>query len=245
MKLKILASSSAGNAYLLQSPTGTLIIECGIAYQNILQGLGFNLGGVVGALCSHAHLDHSKAVKDLMKAGIDIYTGVETVQALRLEGHRVKVIEPLKQFTIGDFEIIGLPIEHDVEGLAFLIRYKPTGYKLLFATDTFYLKYKFKGLNAILIECNYIKETLDQNIADGYISELSRARLLQSHFSLENVKDFLRANDLSTCSEILLLHLSSINSNAEQMIKEIEELTGIKPKVAEKGLILDLKLFPY
>jgi len=180
-----------------------------------------------------------------MKAGIDIYTGIETIQALGLEGHRVKVVEPLKQFTIGDFEIIGLPIEHDVEGLAFLIRYKPTGYKILFATDTYYLKYKFKNLNGIAVECNYIKETLDQNIADGYIDEASKPRLLKSHFSLENVKDFLRANDLSSCTEILLLHLSSSNSNATQMIKEIEELTGITPKIAREGLEVELSEFPY
>ena len=56
MKLKILASGSSGNAYLLQSPTGTLIIECGISYKEILKGLNFNLSGVVGCLISHEHL---------------------------------------------------------------------------------------------------------------------------------------------------------------------------------------------
>jgi len=56
MKLKVLASSSSGNAYLLQSPTQTLIIEAGIPYKQILEGLDFNLKGVVGCLISHQHL---------------------------------------------------------------------------------------------------------------------------------------------------------------------------------------------
>jgi len=75
---------------------------------------------------------------------------------------------------------------------------------------------------------------------------MSKPRLLQSHFSLANVKQFLRANDLSSCAEIILLHLSnSGNSNAEQMIKEIEEQTGITPKIAQKGLEVDLEIYPY
>lgn len=245
MKLKVLASGSKGNCYILESPTGTLIIECGVKYKDILQGLNFNLSEVVGCLISHAHLDHSKSAKDLMKAGIDIYTGKETIEALGLAGHRANIVEPLKQFTIGNFKILGFPIEHDVEGLGYLIQYEPTGEKLLFLTDSYYSKYKFNGLNYIMIECNYIKETLDQNIADGYIDQTMKPRLLQSHFSLENVKEFLKANDLSQCREIILLHLSDRNSDAERMIREIEELTGITPKVADKGLEVELEIFPY
>lgn len=180
-----------------------------------------------------------------MKAGIDIYTGKGTIEALELEGHRAIPVEPLRPFTIGDFQIIGFPTEHDVPGLGYLIQYMPTGEKLLFLTDSYYSKYKFKSLNYIMIECNYIKETLDQNIADGYINQAMKPRLLQSHFSLENVKEFLKANDLSQCREIILLHLSDRNSSEQQMIREIEELTGIKPKVADKGLKVELDLYPY
>ncbi|TCU72902.1 phosphoribosyl 1,2-cyclic phosphodiesterase [Tissierella praeacuta] len=245
MKIKILASGSKGNCYIIKSPTGTLIIEAGIKYKDILQGLNFHLDDVVGALVSHAHLDHSKSAKDLMGAGIDIYSNAETFQALNLTGHRTNIIEPLKQLYIGDFKVIGFPIEHDVPGLGYLIQYAPTGERLLFLTDSYYSKYKFKGLNYILIECNYIKETLDANIENGYIDQAMKPRLLQSHFSLENVKGFLKTNDLSECREIILLHLSDRNSDANQMIREIEELTGITPKVADKGLTLELNMFPY
>lgn len=180
-----------------------------------------------------------------MKAGIDIYTGKETIEALGLEGHRANTVIPLTQFTIGDFKIMGFPIEHDVPGLGYLIQYKPTGEKLLFLTDSFYSKYKFINLNYIMVECNYIKETLDENIENGYIDQAMKPRLLQSHFSLENVREFLKANDLSQCREIILLHLSDRNSDANQMVKEVEELTGITPKIADKGLEVDLQLYPY
>jgi len=69
--------------------------------------------------------------------------------------------------------------------------------------------------------------------------------LLQSHFSLENIKQFLLANDLSKCQQIILLHLSDINADSERMIREIEELTGIRPKIADKGLEIELSIYPY
>lgn len=56
MKLKVLSSSSRGNAYILKSPTGTLLIEAGIPFREIQKGLGFDLKGVVGCLVSHEHL---------------------------------------------------------------------------------------------------------------------------------------------------------------------------------------------
>lgn len=245
MNLSVLSSSSSGNCYLLETDSEVLIIECGVSYKEILKGLNFNLSKVCAVLLSHQHADHSKSAKDIASAGIDLYALKETTDAIGLSNHRINNVEPLRQFTIGDFNILGFPIEHDVPGLGYLIKYKPTGERLLFITDSYYCKYKFNNINYLLIECNFIKETLDQNIEDGYINEASKARLLKSHFSLENVKEFLKANDLSECQQVVLLHLSSRNANAKRMVKEIEELTGIKPKVATKGLEVALERYPY
>ena len=197
-------------------------------------------------MISHEHKDHSKAIEDVMKAGIECYTGIGTTQALWLDHYRINPMELKAQYVIGDFIVISFDTEHDAsDPRGFLIQYQPTGEKLLFITDSYYSKYKFKGLNYIMIECNYIKETLDQNIENGYINQAMKPRLLQSHFSLENVKSFLKANDLSQCREIILLHLSDRNSDSKRMIREIEELTGITPKVADKGLEVSLELYPY
>lgn len=247
MHLKVLGSSSKGNCYILESPTGSLLIEAGIPWKEILNGLNYDISKVEGCLISHSHKDHlGNAIINVIGSGIDVYMLEKTRQESGLaDGYRIHNVTPLKQFRIGDFNILGFPTEHDVEGLGYLIQYVPTGEKLLFLTDSYYSKYKFKGLNYIMIECNYIKETLDANIEAGYIPESMKPRLLQSHFSLENVKGFLKANDLSECREIILLHLSDRNSDANQMVKEIEELTGITPKIADKGLEVELEFYPY
>jgi phosphoribosyl 1,2-cyclic phosphodiesterase len=247
MKLKVLGSSSKGNCYLLKSPTGSLVVEAGLPWKQIQQGLNFDLSNVVGAIISHEHKDHSGSVLDLIKAGIDVYTSEGTQNSLGLrDTYRLNNVYSQQKCRICDFTVLPFDIQHDCKGgLGYLIQYKPTGYKTLFLTDSYYCKYRFNELNAILIECNYIKDTLDANIEAGLIDERIKPRLLQSHFSLEHVKKFLQANDLSQCREIILLHLSSQNSDAARMIKEIKEVTGITPKIATPGLEVELNLYPY
>lgn len=252
MKLKILGSSSKGNCYILSTPTGSLVLEAGLPWKQIQKGLNFDLGMIHACLLSHAHKDHSKSVDDLVKAGIDVYMTIgtwEEITGLEFDGrhkHRIMLVGDRCEDYISDFTILPFATEHDdKEPVGYLIKYRPTGEKLLFITDSYYCKYSFSGLNYIMIECNYIKDTLDANIEAGYIDGRMKPRLLQSHFSLDHVIDFLKANDLSKCKEIILLHLSDANSDAARMVREIEAAVGIKPKVAEPGLEVELELNPY
>lgn len=239
MRLKVLATGSKGNCYLLEGENERLILECGIRYKDILKGLDFNLSNVVGCLVSHEHKDHSKAITDILKAGIDVYTSKATAEACGATGHRIKHIESEKQFNVGKFTIMPFETQHDCEGsLGFLIQHTELG-KLLFITDSYYCQYNFKGLNHIMIECNYSKEILEENIEKG-LNQVLANRLLKSHFSLDHVKEFLKANDLSQVKDIALIHLSDGNSNAKQFKSEIERLTGKPVYVADKGLELEL-----
>ncbi len=61
-----------------------------------------------------------------------------------------------------------------------------------------------------------------------------KSRLLQSHFGLDNVKDMLRANDLSKLREVWLLHLSDSNSDADRFKREVQEITGTVVQVARR-----------
>ena len=57
MRLKVVSSSSKGNAYILSDNTGdSIIIECGMPIKKIQQALDFKLQGVQGCLISHEHL---------------------------------------------------------------------------------------------------------------------------------------------------------------------------------------------
>lgn len=229
-----LASSSAGNAYRITDGKTALLLEAGIRFKDIQRALQFKVSGLSGCLISHEHGDHSKAVRDLMKAGINVYASAGTFEALKLTGHRAKTVRAKEQFCIGTWTVLPFDVQHDVsEPMGFLLA-NQDGDKLLFATDTYYIKYRFEGLTHLLIECNYSESILNANIAAGIVPAIMKARLIRSHFSLENMKDFIRANDMSRVQEIWLIHLSDSNSNADLFKRELQELTGRPIYIAER-----------
>jgi len=241
MKIKVLSSSSSGNCYLLETEKGTIILEAGIPYREILKGLDYDLSKAKFVLASHAHLDHSKAIKDLVKNGIDVYTSKETAEACGAEGHRVHHVESEKQFKVGGFTVLPFELQHDVYNLGYLIQCE--GQKVLFLTDSYYCKYNFKNVNTIMVECNYSKEILKENIENEIIPVGLAARVTKSHFSLDNAKEFLKATDLEKVNNIILIHLSNDNSDSRQFKSEIEKATGKAVYIAEKGLEVDLNVF--
>jgi phosphoribosyl 1,2-cyclic phosphodiesterase len=181
--------------------------------------------------------DHSKAVKDIMRAGIDCYMGRGTAEALEVSGHRANIIKAKQQFRIGTWTILPFETQHDAFNLGFLLA-NQDGEKLLYATDTYFIRYRFQSLTHIMIEANYNLDILKRNVDAGAVPKALKNRLLKSHFSLENVKRFLQANDLGKVQEIWLLHLSNGNSDAERFKREVMELTGKPVYIAlEKGEI--------
>lgn len=225
IEIKTLASGSKGNAYLLSDAQSSLLIECGISFKNIQIATGFNTGNIIGCLVSHEHKDHTKGLKDVLNKGIDVYASSGTIEAENISHHRLKEVQARKQFNIGNWTILPFEVEHDAaEPFGFLIQSGQE--KILFATDTYYVRFKFKGLTHIMIECNYSIDILNGNIDAGYTHPAMKKRLMKSHFSLENVIEFLKVNDLSKVKEIHLLHLSDTNSNENEFKKAVQEVTG-------------------
>ena len=222
-----LASGSSGNCYRLTDGSTPILLECGISFKEIKRKLNFKTSEINACFISHEHGDHAKAIKDVLKAGIDCYMSNGTKKALGITGHRVHVVQPKEQFQVGTWTIVPFDTRHDAEEpLGFLLHSQVTGAKILFATDTYYIKYRFQGLTHIMVEANFALDIVDENVANGTIPKSLRDRLLYSHFELENVKKFLKANDLSKVEEIWLLHLSNDNSDEERFKREIQELTG-------------------
>lgn len=232
--IRALASSSKGNAYLITDGQTPILLECGIPWKELQKKLDFKTREIKCCLISHEHQDHCKAIADVMKAGIDVYSSAGTFDALQLsDHHRGHAIKAQEQITVGTWTILPFETQHDAaEPLGFLL-VNQAGDKLLFATDTYYIRYKFHGLTHIMIECNYAADILRGNVDAGLVPEAMKKRLMQSHFSLENVKGFLRANDLSKVKEIHLLHLSDGNSDADRFKRELQRLTGKPVYIAD------------
>lgn len=246
MKLKVIGTGSSGNAYILGNEDEALLIECGVKITDIKKALNFDYSKVVGCIISHEHQDHCKSANEVMRLGINVYTGVKTHQAINGDViHRSLPIASRQTIQLGGFKILSFDIKHDAaEPLGFLIEHRDCG-RVLFLTDTYYCKYTFPGINNIIIEANYSKAIIDQKYGAESGKEFLRNRILQSHFSLENCKDMLAANDLSQVNNIVLIHLSDSNSDEKQFQKEVSEQTRKNVTVASNGMEIQFNKTPF
>ena len=232
MEIEILGTGSSGNCYKVKIGKATLLLECGLPYKVIQKKLNFKISEIDACLVTHEHMDHAKAVKDLLKAGVDCYMTKGTAEALGIKGHRLKIFDTwgerkYKTTHLEDVMIQPFEAVHDVaEPVSYFIKTKNNDETLVFVTDTAYLKYKIPECDVLMIECNYVKAKLDENVRLGIINTSLRNRIVKNHLSLESLVEALRAASLDRCKKIYLLHLSDGNSDEKLIKRTIQERTG-------------------
>lgn len=220
MNITVHHSGSSGNLYQADD----LLIESGLPVKQIKKNLEYKLSRISACLISHSHRDHACATKDIMKFGVDCYCSQDTAKELGLSGHRLHILEVGKQIKVGGWAIKPFDLIHDVPCLGFILAKGEE--KIMYANDTSYIPYRFRGLTHVMLGVNYDTEILVNNITCGYINAEAGKRVLKNHMSLDTAKGFFRANDMSKVEEIYLLHLSDGNSNAEKFRSEIQGITG-------------------
>lgn len=228
MQIKILATGSRGNCYYVSDGVTGLLIECGIRYTDIMRGLDYNIGNIGAVLVSHAHKDHSLCAAEMAEMGFDIVMPKETAEALEIDDFpNVIMAEQSQQYKINTLNIVPFPLVHcNTDGsecpcFGYLIASSATREKLLFATDTAYIKNRFKGLTHIMLEVNYISNTLNGDV----IPEVEKRRL-KSHMSLETVVQFLENTDCSQLKAIYAIHGSETRSDRDEVYRTLAPYAG-------------------
>jgi len=225
MKMKCLGSGSSGNCYILENESEALIIEAGVSFKEVKIALGFNVKKIAGLIVSHEHGDHLGCIKDYANTGIPIYQPFNTE------------IDYADGVWLGRFYIQTFELIHSVPCFGFLIKHKEMG-KLLFVTDTEYVKYRFKDLNHILIEANYSKELLNQADQDSP----KRNHVLTGHMALDTTLEFLKVNQSANLRNLVLTHLSEHNADPNQFREEAEKVVNCPVYIAKKGLEIEIGL---
>ena len=251
MVLKVLGSSSLGNCYLLDSRREALIVEAGVPLSVIRKSLQNGLNRAAGAIITHRHGDHAKSVKDLLLAGIPVLAPRDVFESIGADRDLcAKFIEhsangATKGYCIGGFRVIPFEVEHDAPCVGYIIIHPEMG-QLLFVTDTMTIKQAMpKHLTQIMIETNYADDILERNIESGLMPVAMRKRLMFSHMELGTAKTLLSRMDLSEVRNIILIHLSSSNSDEERFVSEVAVQTGKMVYAADEGREFDISLEPY
>lgn len=220
-----LASSSKGNAYLLDDGKTRILIECGLTFKKLRQALGFGVAGLDGCIVTHEHKDHAKCYGDLVKSGIPVYASQGTSDALEFENF--EIFEEKNPFTIGTFEIFSFKVYHDAkEPVGFLIRSFHDFDKIMFATDTANLGYQFPKAGLVAVECNYDKAILARS---ERVPDKVKKRIENSHMEVSATCGFLEKLDKSCLRHVYLLHLSDACSNEGSFLERVQKVCGDIP----------------
>lgn len=244
MRFKQHFSGSKANMYEITANNGKrLLLECGVKWSVMMESLSYDLSNIEACLLSHEHKDHSKAVKDVIRAGINVYASWSTFdvlglgnerRAMPLEGDRSIVV--IADFWIRSFKINweNKPPFHDaVDPLGFIV--ECDGEYLFFATDAACVVSRFPyPFSIIAIECSYNGEYLAKRVQEKTINETLATRLLNSHFEEKDAMRYIdEFCDISKCREIHLLHMSADNINKERIKKEFEKAFFIETRIVE------------
>lgn len=236
LDVQVIASGSGGNAYALHPQDGgpSLLLEAGVRYADLQVALQHRVSKLAACLVSHEHGDHSRSARNVMQAGVNVYASHGTLAALHLEGHRAVALKSLERSALpGGWTVVPFPAVHDAaEPLGFLVGY--AGETVLYVTDSAFCAYRFAGVTVAMVEANYHLERLMTAVAAGNVPDQHAARVIRNHLSIERAIDLLKANDLSKCREVILLHLSAGNSDAEEFKDLVQRATGIPTRVAEE-----------
>lgn len=234
MFIKCIGSGSTGNSYSLISNDGEiLLLDLGVAGKDILKAIDFRVSDVAGAVVTHGHLDHSRSIKDFELMGIPVFKPYEGMKSLDLGNSKFKV----QAFDLTDNE--GRFKHTNADGTecpcyGYLISHPEMG-RLLYITDTEFVKWRFKNINHILIGCNY------QSKYVGNEKTAKKVHVIRGHLELETVKEIVKANKSETLKTVILCHLSQQNANPVEMVAEVQKAADCPVYVAEKDRSWELK----
>lgn len=207
MQMTVFGSGSAGNCYLLHSPTEALIIEAGVRPEARMYAcFESDFSRLAGLLVSHRHADHAAYARQWSEGGVPVLATADVMERHAIHDPFSTTITPGRWATVGRFRVLPFPLIHyDPDGtrcpnVGFVIDHPETG-RILFATDCEslsreeltpqgmrYTPYQFTGVVHWMLEANY----------DDYILHLSdipsaqKDRIRQSHLSVADAHTILR-----------------------------------------------------
>ena len=180
--------------------------------------------------------DHSRSLKDFKSMGIPVFAPYE-----KFEPHFYTKI-------YGEFDVKDFPLtttdnrwtHTNADGsecpcYGFLITHPEMG-RMLYVTDTNLIKWKFKGINHILLGTNYDKDLVN-------VDNQSKANhVFRGHLSIHTACEFVKSNNSNDLQNVIMCHLSSENADSDSFIEKMKKVAkNANVDVAVAGKSWDLK----
>lgn len=205
----------------------------------VKKALNFNVMKIKAVLITHLHSDHHFYWFQYARAGIPVF------EPFRLDGSNLEFDN--SQFRVMAFDNrdkSGRWLHNNSDGsecpcYGFHITHPEIG-SLVYATDTEYVRWRFKAVNHILCEANYDMQFVDRD-------EPNYEHRLRGHMSLYTALKFISTNDNPALRNVVLIHLSDKSGDPALFKQKTEETVkyGANVYVAGKGMEVDMNLCPF
>lgn len=227
LRARVLASSSAGNATVLEDGDHRILLDAGLPFRELQRRLEHRLSSLDAVLVTHEHADHARAALELVeRARVPVLATPGTWAALgRPSSRRAREIRPLEPVQLGAWAALAFPVRHDAaEPVGFLVA-SPSG-KALYLTDASSTRYRFRDVTIALVEANHDRALVDAAVRDGRTDPSLARRIRANHLSLDRAIEVLRSTNLETVREVHLLHLSDGHADARAFRDRVERAIG-------------------
>ena len=208
MKIVPLASSSSGNAYVVEAEGSAVLVDCGICYRE-LKGIA-----VDAVLITHSHTDHVSGLKTLLKhRDIPVYANVMTAEAVAhecgIDDSAFVCFENGQEFEVGAFTASAFSVPHDTSD--------PVGYLLKADGETYFhgtdigtpldsIGLKFAEATIATLESNHDPVMLRTSGRPPYL--IQRIAGPRGHLSNDQACELVRKFASPRLKKLYLAHLS-------------------------------------
>ena len=172
--------------------------------------------------------DHSRSLKDFNSMGIPVFAPYISEKPMKIGNGDFRV----QAFDLTTLD--GRWTHTNADGsecpcYGFLITHPEMG-RMIYATDTELIKWKFKGINHILLGVNYDKDLVN-------VDNQSKANhVFRGHLSIDTACEFVKANTSNDLQNVIMCHLSSENADKDLFIEKMKKVAGnANVDVAEPG----------
>ncbi len=224
MKVIPLFSGSSGNATLIKSESGNILIDAGVSVPRLVKMLnlhGESLESISAVLITHTHKDHINGMQRLVfqKPHMKVFGGKDSEKYALCTGF--ESFSAGDKITVANKEITIFPVPHDVPCFGFVVC--DGSEKVGYATDIGEVTDKtlshLAGVKTVMIEANYD----DTMLAKGEYPIFLKRRISSVHGHLSNVQCASACEKLLNLGteNFILAHLSEQNNTPEIAYKEV------------------------
>ncbi len=212
----ILGSGSGGNAAVIRSPDGLLLVDAGLSASQLtarLRACGVEPDQLHGILLTHEHGDHTRGLEVFTrKLRLPILANTMTREVLRdsLPSVSWKTIPCGGAFQFAGFDIETFRVPHDaVDPMGFVLR--AGGAALGVLSDlghvTSLVRAKVQALDALFVEANYDTQMLANDTKRPW-STRQRIASRHGHLSNDQCVELVQAAAGTALGHVVLGHLS-------------------------------------